>query len=285
MAKRGSMGTSKKLLITLIIFILLISGWHFVARQLLDRIPPINGTTKTCLITGTSSGIGREIAREMVKRGWLVLGIARQQKKLLQVSQELGEKFIPYTCNVSDAGAVHLISEQIKKQQFKPTLFFLNAGTGTVEEKFKLMSDIHKQTFATNYFGVISWIDEWINQVKTYGGATFVATSSVASLFATPGSASYSASKVALNNCFQALALQYHNDTIGFVIVMPGPVATEMLKTDKPIRFTHTPETEARYIVRHVFKREKQIEPSWYYSITLRFLDWLPAQLAIRILS
>ena len=47
-----------------------------------DQSPPINESTKTCLITGASSGIGRSIAVEMVKRGWKVAGIARHEEKL-----------------------------------------------------------------------------------------------------------------------------------------------------------------------------------------------------------
>ena len=64
---------------------------------------------------------------------------------------------------------------------------------------------------------------------------------------------------------------------IGFVTVLPGPVATDMLKgVPKNIPFIHQPDDEARYIVEQVFKRKTQIEPSWFYASLFRILNWLP---------
>jgi 3-hydroxy acid dehydrogenase / malonic semialdehyde reductase len=261
-------------------FIVFTSGILFL--NYLDR-QSIDQTTKTCLVTGASSGIGREISREMIKRGWKVIGIARREEKLKELAQGLGSVFIPYTCDVSIPEQIHEVSSAIKKQQLKPTLFFLNAGTGSADIKFQPMLTKHKKTFDTNYFGTIAWVDEWINDVKVFGGGTFVATSSVMALFGnTPG---YCASKAAINACFKALRLQYYYENIGFVIVMPGPVATDMLKTPRPLPFTHKPADDAKYIVEQVFKGKKQIEPSWFYSIVLRVLNWLPDSVAVKILG
>lgn len=238
-----------------------------------DRLP-INKATKTCLITGASSGIGRELSRKITKRGWKVIGIARRKEKLKELENELGPAFIPYKCDVSIPKQIHNVSDTIKKQNLKPTLFFLNAGTGSSEIKFQPVLNTHKLTFDTNYFGVIAWIDEWINNVKKYGGGTFVVTSSIAAIFGNvPG---YCASKAAINTCFKALRLQYSCNGIGFVTVMPGPVATDLLKTPRSLPFTHQPDEEARYIIKQVFKGEKQIEPAWFYSCIFRILNLLP---------
>jgi short-subunit dehydrogenase len=253
--------------------------------SLFNKSVPLNETTKTCLVTGASSGIGREIAREMIKRGWKVIGVARREEKLKEVTRELGTSFIPYVCDVSVPAQVSAASETIKKQGLQPTLFFLNAGTGYADGNFQPLLENHQQMFATNYFGVISWVDEWINNVKAYGGGTFVATSSVNAIFAGPGVGGYGASKSALNACFKALRLQYRNDHIGFILVLPGPVATEMLKAPRPMPFTHQAVDEAHYIVDQVFKRTQHIEPSWYYSCLFRMLNWLPDTLVLKKLS
>jgi len=266
-----------------IFFLLLIfttTAIYFVIHHF-DK-QPINQSTKTCLITGASSGLGYELSREMIKRKWKVIGVARRAEKLKDIAQELGSSLIPYTCDESKPEQVHNVSHAIKQQGLQPTLFFLNAGTGDVDVKFKPMLNNHKQMFDTNYFGTLAWIDEWINDLKKWGGGTFVATSSVASIFGgTPG---YCASKAAINASFNALRRLYYNDNIGFVLVLPGPIATEMLKTPKPLPFTHKPADDAQYIVEHVFKGDKQIEPSWFYSILLRMLSWLPDYIALKLL-
>ena len=169
---------------------------------------PVNQKTKTCLVTGASSGIGYEISKKMIKKGWRVIGIARQTTKLEQIKSELGtSQFITYECDVSDTNNVHLVSDEIKKQGLSPTLFFLNAGTGLIETN---LTKTHKETFDTNYFGIISWIDEWIQSVKELGGGTFVATSSVGIILPFPNAAGYYASKSAINTCFQSL--RFHDN-------------------------------------------------------------------------
>lgn len=268
----------KGLILGLITLVVLIASYLFLNH--LDR-HQINQATKTCLVTGASSGIGYEVSREMVNHGWKVIGVARREEKLKEIANELGANFIPFKCDVSIPVQIKQTSDFIKKQGLRPTLFFLNAGTGTGDIKFEPMLDKHKQTFDTNYFGVVTWVDEWVNDVKTFGGGTFIATSSIASLFGNaPG---YCASKAAINACFKALRLQYYHDGIDFALVLPGPVATDMLKTPKPLPFTHQPADEAKYIVENVFKGKKQIEPAWIYSCFLRILDLLPDWIALKI--
>jgi len=289
-----------KIRIILSLFVVLILSLIVVVRHI-NRLTPINMATKTCLVTGASSGIGLELSREMVKRGWKVIGIARREDKLRDLEHELGtndfgsnkfgtndsgsQAFIPFVCDVGNQEQVHNVSETIKAMGLKPTLFFLNAGTGELEKKWEFSTAIHQQTFATNYFGTIAWIEEWLSSVKQFGGGTFVATSSVAALLATPGTAAYATSKIALVHCFDSLRRQYLHDNIGFITVLPGPTDTEMLKGAgaRSMPFIHKADEEAKYIIDQVFAGKKRIEPSWFYSCMLRILNWLPDKIALKI--
>lgn len=275
----------KKIFITIVSLLLLEALWCLIVRPIFDNIPPINESTKTCLVTGSSSGIGLEIVRTMVKRGWTVIGIARRKDVLERINQELGDMFIAYVCDVGKTEQVHTACQNIKARGLKPTLFFLSAGIGDIEQPFNPLLDIHRNTFATNYFGVINWVDEWLPAVKIFGGGTFVVVSSLAAIFSSPEAAGYGASKAAINACFQALRLQYRDDNIGFVTILPGPVQTEMLKVKKELPFTHSPEEEAAYIVEQVFKQKNQIEPSWFYSCLMRFLQWLPDAISMKMIK
>lgn len=53
------------------------------------------------LITGASSGIGEALSRELVRRGWDVIGIARSKDRLESLQNELGNAFLPFVCDVS----------------------------------------------------------------------------------------------------------------------------------------------------------------------------------------
>lgn len=108
--------------------------------------------------------------------------------------------------------------------------------------------------------------------------------SSVNAIFAGPGSAGggYGASKAAISSAFRTLRLQYYYDGISFVDVLPGPVDTQGLKTDSKLPFTHKPDDEAGYIIEDVFKGKQHIEPSWYWSVIFRLLNWLPVILQVK---
>ena len=266
--------------------IAIIVGLIFIL-SLFEQKFSINESTKTCLITGATRGIGKSLAVEMIKRGWKVIGIARNENELRNVQHDLGPLFIPYKCDVSKPEQVHQASDQIKHQQLKPTLFFLNAASSDSADKWQPLFNVHKKTFDTNYFGVISWVDEWLNNVKEWGGGTFIVISSVNAIFAGRESAEsgYGASKAAISSAFRSLRFQHYYDNIAFVDVLPGPVDTQGLEEDRNTPFIHKPEDEARYIVEQVFKGNQQIEPSWYWSYMVRLLTFLPDKLRVRALN
>ncbi|MFC1845726.1 SDR family NAD(P)-dependent oxidoreductase [Candidatus Dependentiae bacterium] len=261
----------------------------FFAFSLIDQHTPINEATKTCLVTGASSGIGREISIEMIKRGWKVIGVARRTKLLENLQKQCGaNRFIPCTCDVSDFDQVHQKSNEIKTKGLKPTLFFLNAGIRLYNRISKKKNNVllaeYQKTFAVNYFGVIAWIEEWLPFVKKLGGGTFVATASVASII-DPGGASYGPSKAALMNSFRSLHLLHSNDKVAFSTILCGPVNTAMGKGSKNFPFIHEPNDEAQYIIGQIFKGKKQIEPSWFYSNFMRFMHQLPDPFVLKAFS
>jgi short-subunit dehydrogenase len=223
-------------------------------------------SNKFCIVTGASSGIGKHIAYEMVHRGWKVIAVARRKNKLEELGKHLGEdKLIPKVCDVSKFDQVRDVSQELIKRKIYPSLFFLNAGDGDEEDDNGLDWEFHKRIFEVNYFGVISWVSQWIPILKEKGGGIFVGTSSLQSLISMPGAAAYGASKSALNYSFKSLDAMYYKNNIRFALVYPGAVDTAMLKTDKPLPSTWKPEKAAKYIVKKVLKGATKIKfsPRW----------------------
>lgn len=239
---------------------------------------------KICLITGASSGIGKFIAYEMVHRGWLVIAIARSKNKLDEIVEVLGkDNLIPMVCDVSKFDHVKEVSTEIKNKKLYPTLFFLNAGDGDEENDKGLDWELHKRIFDVNYFGTISWVNQWITPLKEKSGGIFVATSSIQSLRGMPGAAAYGASKSALNHCFESLDAMYYKDNIRFLLIYPGPVDTAMLKTDKPLPCTWKPKKAAKFIVKKVLKGSTKIKFPLFWVILMRIVTLLPNKLYLRI--
>ena len=242
-------------------------------------------TKQTCLITGASSGIGEALSREMISKGWLVIGIARSSERLNALACEFGENFISYRCDVAQEESVKDVSKELKEKNYAPTLFFLNAGVAgddALEDPLKIELVHHHKVMAINYFSVLSWVHAWADP-QTHHDTTFVVTSSVNAFFAPPGGAAYAASKAAIAKAFESLQLSYINTKVRFSIVYPGPIATKGLKGNVP--FVWSAEKLPKHMVRQTLKGKLRIEPSLFYSIITRLFNVLPKRFVAHILK
>lgn len=238
------------------------------------------------LVTGASSGIGEALCKECIARGWEVIGVARSRDKLFSLQAELGqEKFHPVICDVSDEKAINSVSEELYKAGRIPTIFFLNAGLAgeaCIEDPGQFNLDKHRDIMAVNYFGAMKWVKCWNMICQVNGGATFVATSSVNAIWASPMGSAYSASKAALAKAFEGLAATYVGTNLRFSIVYPGPVDTKGLKGTFP--FTWKPERMAVSMVQCALKGKAHCEPQPFYSVLVRLFRLLPYKWTMMLL-
>lgn len=243
--------------------------------------------SKIALVTGASRGIGKALVEELIDRGWSVIGVARSEEKLTELKKRYSERFIVAVCDISSREQVRNVSQNLAEQELIPSLFFLNAGVAgeaCLESADKFSRSKHQEVFEINYFGVLSWIEEWLPLCKKRE-ATFVATSSVNAFFAPPTGSAYAASKAAIARSFEGFALTYHNSNFHFSVVYPGPVATDGLKVEGKVPFVWSADRMAKYMVNKVLKGKTHIENSTFYSLLTRLLRMLPRSLVMRILG
>ena len=244
------------------------------------------GSKNLALITGASSGIGEALSRELIKRGWSVIGIARSLDKLTSIQEELGSCFLPIVCDVSQKSEIENASKQILEQGFCPTHFFLNAGIAgekVIENSSAFDLTIHERIMAVNYFGVLSFIEFWEKPCLENGGANFIVTSSINAIFAPPTGSAYCASKAAISKAFESLSLTYFGSSLKFSVIYSGPVATEGLKGNFP--FTWKPEKMAKYMADFATTKKTQGHPAPFYSVLSRLLRSLPNSWTMKILK
>ncbi len=241
--------------------------------------------SKIALVTGASKGIGRALVEDLIRRDWQVIGVARSKEKLQDLEKEYGDQFIAVACDVAKQEEVARVSQKLIIDEKIPSLFFLNAGVAgeaACESVDCFSIRKHKEVFDVNYFGVLSWVEEWLPVCKQQN-TTFVVTSSVNAIFAPPTGSAYAASKAAVAKAFEGLALTYHNANLRFAVVYQGPVATEGLKGKLP--FVWSAERMAKYMVSKVLKGKTHIENSVFYSLFTRLLRVLPRSFVIRLLG
>lgn len=241
--------------------------------------------TKVALVTGASSGIGRAISKELVKRGWQVVGVARSMDKLDQLQKELSEAFIPVVCDVSQEEQIVEASSFVLKKGLIPSIFFLNAGIAgeaVIENPNQFDLRMHENIMQVNYFGVLAWIEFWEKLCQENGPTNFIVTSSINAIFAPPTGSAYCASKAAIAKAFESLSLTYFGTKLRFSVVYPGPVDTPGLKGKLP--FTWKPEKMGKCMVDFALSDRSRCEPFFFYKVLCRLLRILPAKYTMKLL-
>ena len=120
---------------------------------------------KTVLITGTSSGIGKETAIQFAKKGSNIILVARRKQKLEQIADDL-KKFNITTliceCDVSDKLQVEKMSKLVLEKYGSIDILINNAGFAIYGSVFDLTTEEIESQMATNYFGMIYCIKNFL---------------------------------------------------------------------------------------------------------------------------
>jgi len=185
---------------------------------------------KTVLITGASSGIGREAAIAFAKQGANLILVARRKEKLEELKEQLEKldtKVMTYKCDISDKSQVRKMSQDVLKEFGHIDILVNNAGFaiyGSVSEL--TIEDIESQ-MATNYFGMIYCTKDFLPSMLEQNSGHIVNVASVAASFGLPGIASYCASKFAMLGFSEGLKHELSGTGVRVTVVSPIMVRTD----------------------------------------------------------
>lgn len=84
--------------------------------------------TAIVLVTGASAGFGKAICQDLVAKGHTVIGAARRLEKLVELEEELGDRFVPLVMDVADKTSVSSAIAQLKEKGLIPSVLINNAG-------------------------------------------------------------------------------------------------------------------------------------------------------------
>jgi NADP-dependent 3-hydroxy acid dehydrogenase YdfG len=183
------------------------------------------------LITGASSGIGAQTARDAAKAGWrLALG-ARSEDALAELAGELGGegRALAKACDVSEWDQVEAFAGATIDALGRIDAVVANAGFGATRGFLEESPEHWRSMVLTNILGVAHTIRATLPHLLERGTGHYVITSSVAGRRVLPGSL-YSASKwavTAIGEALRAELRQMHDDnSIRVTLIEPGMVDT-----------------------------------------------------------
>jgi NAD(P)-dependent dehydrogenase (short-subunit alcohol dehydrogenase family) len=183
--------------------------------------------SKTFLITGVSSGLGRAFAQEALAAGHLVAGTVRDQAQIAQFEALAPGRATGLLLEVTDDAAVVGVVDEVQARLGPVDVLISNAGygvEGTVEESS--MDDLRRQ-FDVNLFGTVAVIKAVLPSMRRRRSGHIVAVSSMAGLTALPGVAFYGASKFAVEGIAASLAQEVAHLGIHVTSVALGSFRTD----------------------------------------------------------
>lgn len=180
------------------------------------------------LITGASSGIGREMARLLARQGYHVILVARRGKRLASLKEELENRYsiqaIALEADLSNPDACRKLFEQTKK--YPITIVINNAGFGKAGSFEEIPLQDELAMIQTNISAVVT-LTKLFARHMTHGRILNVA--SIAGYYKTPMMATYGASKSYVVSFSRSVnyEMKRSNKKVRISVLCPGPVKTE----------------------------------------------------------
>ena len=188
---------------------------------------------KVVLITGASSGIGKQTAIEFAKLGSSIILVARRKNKLEQVENELKQfnvNTLVCVCDVSKKDQVEELSKIVLQKFDSIDILVNNAGFAI----YGLVSDLSineiESQMETNYFGMIYCVKNFLPLMLKKKSGHIVNVASVGASFGVPGVSSYCATKFAMLGFSEGLKHELYGTGVGLTVVSPIMVRTPLFE-------------------------------------------------------
>jgi len=189
-------------------------------------LPPPSPDT-TCVVTGASSGIGAECARELARRGYGVTLVARREDRLRELAAELGERAEVHACDVTDPDARAALAEALRTRGTQVAILVNNAGFSTSGPFFRSDRGRELAMISTNVEAVVDFCALFLPGMVERGRGGVLNLASTAAFQPLPMQAGYAATKAFVLSFSESLHTELKGTGVGVTALCPGPVKTE----------------------------------------------------------
>jgi short-subunit dehydrogenase len=251
----------------------------------------VNG--RVAIVTGASTGIGREVARELASRSATVVLASRNREKL----ESLAEELAPYPgltlvvpTDVTDRFAVEALARRTVEVYGAIDILVNNAGSGLFAPIAGGSIDNARKLFEVNFWGAVQSIQATVPYMQAQKRGHIVNVASVAGWIAPPHMGMYAATKFALRAVSDALRVELAGSGVNVSTIFPGLTQTQFTENMvqevpaphiPPVVRWATPQTVARRIiqairwnVRDVFVSPEDVAAVGFTAFLPYAADW-----------
>lgn len=249
-------------------------------------------TSSCALVTGASSGIGREIARQLAYRGYKVVCCARSEEPLWQLSEQTNGLCQPFPIDLSEQGASLTLHEHCKREALAIDVLVNCAGFGAVGHHVRHSPQALAQMCRLNVNTPAELCALFGQEMRERRGGHILNVSSVAGFMPIPYFANYSASKAFVRSLSDSLHEELRPYGVKVCCLSPGPVRTNFharsnpnYENDEDSFFSLCPQEVAEAGLRGLFEGKRSVVPGLANRCCIWVEHLLPRGLVSRFLA
>lgn len=218
------------------------------------------------VVTGATSGIGRECALRLARAGATVVLVARTVEKLEETLDDIGEKggeAHAYSCDVSQPADCDKLVASVLRDHGKVDILINNAGRSirrSVRHSYDRFHDFER-TMELNYFGALRLILGFLPGMEEQENGHIINISSIGVLASPPRFSAYVASKSALDAFSHCAAPEYSAQNISFTTIHMPLVRTPMIAPTSIYKAfpTLSPEQARDLVIKAIISKPKRV--------------------------
>jgi len=234
----------------------------------------------TTLITGASSGLGAEMARQLAARGHDLALCARRTDRLAELATAIttahpDRRVVVKALDVTDHDAVFRVFDEFRDELGGIDRVVVNAGLGKGQPLGTGRFDANKQTAETNFIGALAQTEAAAAIFRAQGSGHLVMVSSFSALRGMPRNiTTYAATKAAVGHLAEGFRADVHGTPIKVTVLYPGYIVSEMSGTSAKTPLMASTEKGVRAMVEAIEKEKRSaVVPAW---------PWVPLGFVIR---
>jgi uncharacterized protein len=189
---------------------------------------------RVALVTGASSGLGVDFARELARRGARLVLVARREDRLQAVQEELkrdhGVEVSTVTLDLADADGPQALYDLVRQQHLQVDILVNNAGFGVYGDFVDIPWDREREMLQLDIVALTHLTKLFARDMVKRGSGWMLQVASIGAFQPSPTYATYSAAKSYVLNFSIALNFELRGSGVSSTVISPGVTRTEFLQ-------------------------------------------------------
>src|SRR5680860_738106 len=247
---------------------------------------------QTVLITGASSGLGAEMARQLAAKGHDLALCARRTEKLDSLKADIltahpGRWVEIRALDVNDDDQVFEVFRAFKQDFGTIDRIIINAGIGNGAPLGTARWDANRETARTNFVAALAQSEAAMEIFREQNAGHLVMISSMSAMRGMPESVTtYAATKAGVAHLAEGLRMELLNEPINVTVIYPGYIRTELNEEIKNAPFMVSAQRGVRAMVEAIEKeKSRAFVPPWPWTPLSVVMKYLPLRLAKKLMS